>query len=116
MKYSGTKPYDQKFTHHGYRHAEKSKEYTVKHLVPGTKYTFEVYGTYTCGNSSSAVLSMETMIAGKHFLKDVISAMNGKSSPLKVEEALICCPQGPEIKACVQMPRISFASRGKGTA
>lgn len=66
VKYSGSKPYDQKFTHRGYGNATKLKAYTVKNLVPGTNYTFEVYGTSACGNSSSAFLSVETTIAGNH--------------------------------------------------
>jgi len=65
VKYSGKKDYNKTFVSSGSRYADKSKTYTVKDLVPGTSYTFQVYGTSDCGNSSLINYNVETKIAGK---------------------------------------------------
>jgi len=67
VKYSGKKNYNKTFASSGSRCADKSKTYTVKDLVPGTLYTFQVYGTSDCGNSSLISYNVETKIAGKRF-------------------------------------------------
>jgi len=63
VKYSGKKDYNKTFLSSGSRYADKSKTYTVKDLVPGTLYTFQVYGTSDCGNSSLINHNVETKIA-----------------------------------------------------
>jgi len=63
VKYSGKKDYNKTFASSGTRYADKSKTYTVKDLVPGTLYTFEVYGTSDCGNTSLINYNVETKIA-----------------------------------------------------
>jgi len=65
VKYLGKKDYNKTFKSSGSRYADKSKTYTVEDLVPGTLYTFEVYGTSDCGNTSLINYYVETKIAGK---------------------------------------------------
>ena len=65
VKYLGKKDYNKTFKISGSRYADKSKTYPVKDLVPGTLYTFQVYGTSVCGNSSLISYTVETKIAGK---------------------------------------------------
>ena len=36
--------------------------------MPGTSYSFEVYGVSKCGNSLSLTVDVDTHIAGKNFL------------------------------------------------
>jgi len=65
VKFFGKKDYNKTFASSGSRYADKSKTFTVKDLVPGTSYTFEVYGTSDCGNSSLISYNVKTKIAGK---------------------------------------------------
>jgi len=65
VKYTGKKDYNKTFKNSGTRYADKSKTYTVKDLVPGTLYTFQVYGTSKCGNSTPVSYTVETKISGK---------------------------------------------------
>ena len=66
VKYSGTKSYNSSFTHGGIKEAEEAGETTVKDLVPGTQYTFELYGSSECGKSPSQSVSEKTKMKGKH--------------------------------------------------
>ena len=70
VKYSGTKSYNDSFKDDGLKEAIKSTTFTVKNLMPGSQYDFEVYATSVCGKSSSAFLKVETTmrVEGKHFL------------------------------------------------
>ena len=69
VKYSGTKSYNESFKDDSLKESIKSTTYTVKNLMPGSQYDFEVYATSVCGKSSSAYLKVETMrVEGKHFL------------------------------------------------
>ncbi|KAL9950698.1 hypothetical protein ACROYT_G043239 [Oculina patagonica] len=52
VKYSGTKPYNQSFTHEGFTQADKSTKYTVKGLMPGSIYKFEIVGNSVCGDGA----------------------------------------------------------------
>ena len=66
MKYSGTKSYNLSFTHKGTKEAGQAAVTTVKDLVPGTNYEFELYGSSQCGQSLSQSVSEETKMKGKH--------------------------------------------------
>lgn len=68
VKYSGTKSYNESFKDDGLKDAIKSTTYTVKNLVQGSKYDFEVYVSSICGKSSSAYLKVETTMEGEYFL------------------------------------------------
>lgn len=65
VKFFGEKDYNKTFASIGSRYADESKTFTVKDLVPGTSYTFEVYGTSDCGNSSLIGYNVKTKMAGK---------------------------------------------------
>ena len=73
VKYSGTKSYDNNFSHGGTKDAGKSTTYRVVGLVPGSNYKFEVYGTSVCGESLSIFLEVETEIAGEHSIEALMS-------------------------------------------
>ena len=66
MKYSGTKSYDRSFKDEGIKEAKEIAITTVKDLVPGTRYKFELYGSSECGKSLSKYASQETKMKGKH--------------------------------------------------
>ena len=66
MKYSGRKSYDSSFTHYGIKEAKEAAMTTVKDLVPGTNYEFELYGSSQCGQSLPKYVSEETEMKGKH--------------------------------------------------
>ena len=66
MKYSGVKSYSKSFKGEGVKKADSLTTCEVVNLVPGSKYTFEVYGTTVCGNSSSAYVLVETKIKGNN--------------------------------------------------
>ena len=68
MKYTGTKSYNTIFTHEGIKEAKEAANYTVKDLVPGTKYKFELYASSECGQSLSKYVFAETKIKGNNFL------------------------------------------------
>ncbi len=69
VKYSGTKSYDNDFKDEGVEAAGKSTRYTVKDLVPGSKYKFELYGTSVCGKSTSRSVNEETKVGGACLLE-----------------------------------------------
>ena len=69
VKYWGKKSYNESFKDSGSKEAIKSTTYTVKNLVPGSQYYFEVYVTSVCGKSSSAFVKVETPMEGEHFLE-----------------------------------------------
>ena len=66
VKYSGTKSYDSSFTQEGMKEAKESAITTVKDLVPGTQYKFELYGSSECGQSLSKYVYEKTKMKGKH--------------------------------------------------
>ena len=66
MRYSGTKSYNSSFTDKGIKEAKEISMTTVKDLVPGTNYEFELYGSSECGKSLSKYTSEETKMKGKH--------------------------------------------------
>ena len=70
MKYSGVKSYSKSFKDEG---VKKTQNLTCKvvDLVPGSSYTFEVYGTSTCDNSSSAYVNAETKMKRKYPMASV---------------------------------------------
>ena len=72
VKYSGTKSYNESFKDDGLKEAIKSTTYSVKNLVPGSQYDFEVYTTSVCGKSSSAYVKVETTMEGEHSLMILI--------------------------------------------
>ena len=49
MKYFGTKPYNQSFRDDGVKDVGNSTTYTMKGLVPGSIYSFTIYGSSVCG-------------------------------------------------------------------
>ena len=67
VKYSGTKSYNESFKDDGLKEEIKSTTYSVKNLVPGSQYDFEVYVISVCGKSSSAYVEVETGMEGEHF-------------------------------------------------
>ncbi len=71
MKYSGTKPYNQSFTHEGFKQADKSTKYTVKGLMPGSIYKFEIVGNSVCGDGAPVRLpnSVKTEMEGEQLKK-----------------------------------------------
>lgn len=68
VKYLGSKPYNQSFIHEGIKQAHKSTTYTVKGLVPGSFYKFEVYGNSICRDGAHSHLpsGVKTEMAGEH--------------------------------------------------
>ena len=73
VKYSGTKSYDNNFSHGDTEDAGESTTYRVAGLVPGSNYTFEVYGTSVCGESLSIFLKVETKMAGEYSIEALMS-------------------------------------------
>ena len=69
VKYYGTKSYHKSFKHEGLEGIVKATTYSVKNLVPGSQYDFEVYGSSVCGLSSSIYVKVETTMEGEHFLE-----------------------------------------------
>ena len=73
VKYSGAKSYNESFKDDRLiKEAIKSTTYSVKNLVPGSQYEFEVYATSVCGKSSSTYVEVETGMEGEHFLETLI--------------------------------------------
>ena len=72
VKYSGAKSYNESFKDDELKEAIKSTTYSVKNLVPGSQYEFEVYATSVCGKSSSTYVEVETGMEGEHFLETLI--------------------------------------------
>ena len=66
VKYRGTKSYNEGFKDDGIKEAIKSTTYSVKNLVPGSQYDFEVYRSSICSKSSSVSLKVETTMQGEH--------------------------------------------------
>ena len=69
VKYSGTKSYDKKFKDEDTKEAGKTTAYTVESLLPGSKYTFQLYGTSVCGKSISRYATKETKVEGEYLIK-----------------------------------------------
>ena len=65
MKYSGTKSYYNSFKDLGVKTAQNSTTCKVVDLVPGSSYTFEVYGTSVCGKTLSTYIHIETNLKGR---------------------------------------------------
>ena len=75
VKYYGTKSYNKSFKHEGLEGKVKATTYSVKNLVPGSQYDFEVYATSVCGNSTSSYVEVETRMEGEHFLLTLIKIL-----------------------------------------
>lgn len=73
MKYSGAKSYNNSFKDEGVKTAQNSTTCKMVDLVPGSYYTFEVYGTSVCGISLSAYINVETDLKGEHSVETVNS-------------------------------------------
>ena len=69
MNYSAAKSYNNSFKDVGVKTAQNSTTCKMVHLVPGSNYTFEVYGTSVCGKSSSAYINVETNLMGEYSME-----------------------------------------------
>ena len=56
VEYSGTKDYNKSFTDAGSNQANMSFYHVVEGLVPGSQYTFTVFGTSVCGKGNGITL------------------------------------------------------------
>jgi len=78
VKYNGTKSYNDSFKDDGFKDAVKSTTYSIKNLVPGSQYDFEVYvnmegyETSVCNKSSVASVKGETRLEGEYLVMTLI--------------------------------------------
>ena len=70
MEYLGTKPYNESFREEGFQDVGSSTSYTMKGLVPGSIYEFQIIVSSVCGLGVPKGFPdrVETETTGRHFL------------------------------------------------
>ncbi|XP_022777753.1 uncharacterized protein LOC111319202, partial [Stylophora pistillata] len=70
VKYLGTKPYNESFREEGFQDVGSSTSYTMKGLVPGSIYEFQIIVSSVCGLGVPKGFPdrVETEMTGRHFL------------------------------------------------